>query len=63
MNPARYAAGWLEVRFTGAEPERALEAMAERGIDFWDAEPPRDFSLTVRTGVRTGKQIEFYIET
>ncbi|MBR2717627.1 MAG: sporulation protein YqfD [Oscillospiraceae bacterium] len=58
MNPARYAAGWIEVKVTGAAPERFLEAMADRGAAFWDAAPPRDFTLYLKTGTGTEKQLD-----
>ena len=48
MSWARYFTGWATVRISGAEPEKVLYAMAERGIVFWGAVPPVDFSLTVK---------------
>ena len=47
MSWGRYITGWAAVEVSGAEPERLLYALAERGITFWGATPPRDFSLTV----------------
>lgn len=57
MNGARYITGWAQVRVTGAQPERILSALAERGIAFWDAVPPVDFSLTVKIPARAAKLI------
>lgn len=57
MNGARYITGWALVRVTGAQPERILTALAERGIAFWDAVPPVDFSLTVKIPARAAKLI------
>ena len=57
MNGARYITGWALVRVTGAQPERILTALSERGIAFWDAAPPADFSLTVKVPARTAKLI------
>ena len=48
MSWARYIAGWVTAEITGAEPERMLRALAERGITFWGATPPRDYKLTVQ---------------
>lgn len=48
MNWARYITGWVTAEITGAEPERMLRALAERGITFWGAAPPRDYRLTVQ---------------
>ena len=52
MNPGRYITGWAEVAITGAEPEAALRALAEGNVPFWDAAPPRDYALRVRTPAR-----------
>ncbi|MCD8321437.1 MAG: sporulation protein YqfD [Oscillospiraceae bacterium] len=46
-NYVRYVTGWATAEASGAQPEKLLYALAERGIPFWGAEPPRDFSLTV----------------
>ena len=48
MNWARHITGWVTAEITGAEPERMLRALAERGITFWGATPPRDYKLTVQ---------------
>lgn len=57
MNGARYITGWAEVRISGARPERVLTGLAERRIAFWDASPPKDFSLTAKVPVRAAKLI------
>ena len=48
MNWARYITGWALAEISGDRPERALQALAERGVPFWQATPPADFTLTVR---------------
>ncbi len=48
MSWARYITGWATAEVTGVEPEKLLCALAEKGIAFWDAAPPEDYSLTVR---------------
>ena len=57
MSWARYITGWVTVEVTGAEPEKLLYALAERGITFWDATPPRDYSLTVQVPEHAAKLI------
>lgn len=47
MNAARFLTGWVEVRVSGAEPERFLDAIGRMNMPFWNAEPPRDFSMRV----------------
>ena len=54
----RRIAGFAELRVTGADPERFLTALAERGVPFWDAEPPRDFTVTLRLPARMVKRAE-----
>ncbi len=58
MNGARYFTGWVTARITGAAPEKFLCALAERGIPFWDAEPPVDYSLTVEIPWRAAKLVQ-----
>ena len=48
MSWARWITGWAEVRLSGAEPEKVLYAMAERGVAFWGATPPTDYSIKVK---------------
>lgn len=48
MRPARYVAGYLELRVSGAEPERFLTELTRRGAAFWNASPPRENVMTVR---------------
>ena len=48
MSWARYITGWALLRVTGAEPERVLQALAERNVVFWQATPPEELELTVR---------------
>ena len=48
MSWARYVTGWATVEVSGAEPEKFLYALAERGITFWDAVPPKNYTLTVK---------------
>ena len=57
MKLARYLMGWVWVRVTGAEPEKFLSALGERGIPFWDAALPREFELTVKLPFRTAKLV------
>ncbi len=57
MNPWRYITGWALVRVTGAQPERLLGAMADRGLPFWDATAPEGFSLTLQTDGRTAARL------
>ena len=57
MSWARYITGWATVEVTGAEPEKLLYALAERGITFWGAAPPKDFTLTVQVPERAVKLI------
>ena len=56
MSWARYITGWATAEITGAEPERLLRALAERGVAFWDASPPEDYALTVRIPDRAARQ-------
>ncbi len=58
MNGARYFTGWVTARVTGAAPEKFLCALAERGIPFWGAAPPVDFSLTVEIPWRAAKLVQ-----
>lgn len=55
MNWMRYVTGWAQVRIRGAAPERFLRALAERGIPFWEAHPPRDYEMTVKIPLRAAK--------
>lgn len=55
MSWMRYVTGWAQVRIRGAAPERFLSALAERGISFWEAKPPRDFQMTVKIPLRAAK--------
>ena len=48
MSWARYITGWALLRVAGAEPERVLQALAERNVVFWQATPPEELELTVR---------------
>ena len=57
MNGARYLTGWALVRVAGAEPERFLQALAERGIVFWDASAPADYTLTVKVPDRAARHM------
>lgn len=34
-NYARYITGWATAEASGAQPEKLLYALAERGIPFW----------------------------
>lgn len=58
MSGVRWIAGWIRVRITGAEPERFLSALAERGIPFWNAAPPEDFVLELQMPARWGKLVK-----
>ncbi len=58
MNWARYVTGWAALEVSGAEPERFLEALAERGVVFWNATPPKDFALTVQVPDRAARGME-----
>lgn len=40
------ARGVAELEASGAQPERILNYCAENGIEFWNASPCRDFSIT-----------------
>ncbi len=57
MSWARYITGWVTAEISGAEPERMLRALAERGITFWGATPPRDYRLTVQVPLSAAKLI------
>ncbi len=57
MSWARYITGWVTAEITGAEPERMLRALAERGITFWGAAPPRDYRLTVQVPLSAARLI------
>ncbi len=57
MNWARYITGWSTVEVTGAEPEKLLYALAERGITFWAATPPKNYALTVEVPEKAAKLI------
>ncbi len=43
------ARGTVKLASRGAEPERILNFCAQRGIEFWQASPSEDFSLTFWT--------------
>lgn len=55
MKWTRYVTGWAQVRIRGAAPERFLSALAERGISFWEAQPPRDYEMSVKIPLRAAK--------
>ena len=55
MSWMRYVTGWAQVRIRGATPERFLSALAERGISFWEAQPPGDYEMTVKIPLRAAK--------
>ncbi len=57
MNFARYLIGWVRVRIAGAEPEKFLSALGERGIVFWGAGAPRDFEMEVSVPLRAAKLV------
>lgn len=57
MNGARHLTGWALVRIIGAEPERFLQALAERGTVFWDAAAPEDYVLTVKVPDRAARDM------
>lgn len=38
--------GVAELEVSGAQPERILNYCSENGIEFWNASPCRDFSIT-----------------
>ncbi len=63
MRAARYITGWAQARVSGAQPERILTALAERGIDFWDAAPPRDYTLRFRIPAGAAKLLPRLAET
>ena len=42
----KLARGTVRVLISGAEPEKLLNLCAERGIEFFDAEPKRDYALS-----------------
>ena len=52
MSWARYITGWAAVEITGDAPERLLRALAERGVGFWHATPPRDYTMAVEVPER-----------
>ena len=39
------ARGTVTVEIRGAEPERVLNVMAQKGIAFWDTSPNTDFCI------------------
>ena len=41
-----FVRGVAELEVSGAQPERILNYCAENGIEFWNASPCRDFSIT-----------------
>ncbi len=47
MRAGRWVTGWGRVRILGEKPERLLQALAEKGIGFWDVQPPEDFVLSL----------------
>lgn len=58
MRGFRWFTGWISVRVTGAEPERFLSALAERGIPFWHAAPPENFVLELKMPARRAKLVK-----
>ena len=58
MRAFRWFSGWASVRVMGAMPERFLSLLAERGIPFWQAAPPEDFSLELRIPARWAKSVK-----
>ncbi len=58
MSWARYITGWAALEVSGVEPERFLQALAERGVGFWNATPPEDFTLTVQVPERAVKGLD-----
>lgn len=52
MKAGRFVTGWARVEVRGERPERMLRALAERGIPFWDAEPPMEFALRLSLPAR-----------
>lgn len=52
MRGARWVTGWARVEVRGPRPERLLRGLAERGIAFWDASPPKNFSLCLCLSAR-----------
>ena len=63
MNWARYITGWATAEITGAEPERFLSALAERGVAFWGAMPPQDYTLTVQVPAGAAKGLPLLAES
>lgn len=57
MNLTRYLTGWARVRICGAEPEKFLSALGDRGIAFWESSAPRDFEMTVKIPLRAAKLV------
>jgi Putative stage IV sporulation protein YqfD. len=55
MRAARFVTGWLEAEVTGIQPEKFLQTLAERGMTFWDAAPPVDFTMHVCLPLRWAK--------
>ena len=56
MSPLRSVTGWAVIRFTGPEPEKLLTMLGRKGVPFRDAEPPEDFSFTLRVPLRCAKR-------
>lgn len=52
MSRGRWVTGWARVEVRGQRPERVLRGLAERGIAFWDASPPKDFALRLSISAR-----------
>ena len=42
----KLARGTVRVRVSGTEPEKLLNLCAERGVEFFDTEPKRDYALS-----------------
>jgi similar to stage IV sporulation protein len=55
MRVARFVTGWLEAEITGPQPEKFLQTLAERGMTFWNATPPVDFTMHVCLPLRWAK--------
>lgn len=57
MKIGRMVTGWARVEIRGEKPERMLRALAERGIPFWDAAPPKDFSMRLSLPLRKARHV------
>lgn len=57
MKAGRWVTGWARVKISGEKPERLLQALADKGIGFWDVQPPVDFALTLSVGIRAAEAL------